>query len=119
MSILLVVALGILPLGVMAVTATENEGHLVARSTEYSQDKLEQLLGLAYGDATTDTRVFPAAATGGTGLVSEAARTGGARRRIRRLPELRQQSASVRPPLRRVVLMRDGRSAARSRASSR
>ena len=69
MSILLVVALGLLPLGVMAVTATENEGHLVARATEYSQDKLEQLLGLAYGDATTDTRVFPAAPSGGTGLV--------------------------------------------------
>jgi hypothetical protein len=69
MSILLVVALGLLPLGVIAVTATENEGHLVARATEYSQDKLEQLLGLAYGDATTDTRVFPSAPTGGTGLV--------------------------------------------------
>jgi prepilin-type N-terminal cleavage/methylation domain-containing protein len=68
MSILLVVALGLLPLGVLAVTATENEGHLVARATEYSQDKMEQLLALAYGDASTDTRVFPAATTGGTGL---------------------------------------------------
>jgi len=68
MSILLVVALGLLPLGVMAVTATENQGHLVARATEYSQDKLEQLLGLSYGDTTTDTRVFPAATSGGTGL---------------------------------------------------
>jgi prepilin-type N-terminal cleavage/methylation domain-containing protein len=70
MSILLVVALGLLPLGVIAVTATENEGHLVARATEYSQDKMEQLLALAYGDATTDTRVFPAATTGGTGLAT-------------------------------------------------
>jgi hypothetical protein len=68
MSILLVVALGLLPLGVLAVTATENEGHLVARATEYSQDKMEQLLALAYTDAVTDTRVFPAAGTGGTGL---------------------------------------------------
>ena len=68
MSIMLVVALGLLPLGVIAVTATENEGHLVARATEYSQDKMEQLLALAYTDSTTDTRVFPAAATGGTGL---------------------------------------------------
>jgi len=68
MSILLVVALGLLPLGVIAVTATENEGHLVARATEYSQDKMEQLLALAYNDASTDTRVFPAAAAGGTGL---------------------------------------------------
>jgi hypothetical protein len=68
MSIMLVVALGLLPLGVIAVTATENEGHLVARATEYSQDKMEQLLALAYGDVSSDTRVFPAATSGGTGL---------------------------------------------------
>ena len=66
--ILLTVSLGIMPLGLMAVSKTESEGHLVARVTEYSQDKMEQLLSLAYGDAGTDTRVFPAAATGGTGL---------------------------------------------------
>jgi prepilin-type N-terminal cleavage/methylation domain-containing protein len=68
LSVLLVVALGLLPLGVIATTTTENEGHLVARTAEYSQDKLEQLLALAYGDTTTDTRVFPATNTGGTGL---------------------------------------------------
>jgi hypothetical protein len=68
MSILLVLALGLLPLGVIAVTTTENEGHLVARTTEYAQDKMEQLLSLAYNDAATDTRVFPAATSGGTGL---------------------------------------------------
>jgi Tfp pilus assembly protein PilV len=68
LSILLVVALGLLPLGVVAVRTTENEGHLVARATEYSQDKMEQLLALAYSDATTNTRVFPSTATGGTGL---------------------------------------------------
>src|SRR5262249_48010978 len=43
-------------------------GHLSARTTEYAQDKMEQLLALAYGDSTTDTTVFPAANTGGTGL---------------------------------------------------
>lgn len=68
MSIMLVVALGLLPIGMIAVTATENEGHLVARATEYSQDKMEQLLALAYTDATTDTRVFPSNPAGGTGL---------------------------------------------------
>lgn len=67
-SILAVLALGILPLGVTAISTTENEGHLVARATEYAQDKMEQLLALAYSDSTTDTRVFPAAASGGTGL---------------------------------------------------
>jgi hypothetical protein len=68
LSILLVVSLGLMPLGLVAVSKTESEGHLVARVTEYSQDKMEQLLSLAYGDAATDTRVFPAVATGGTGL---------------------------------------------------
>ncbi len=67
-SILAVLALGILPLGVTAISTTENEGHLVARATEYAQDKMEQLLALAYADSTTDTRVFPSAASGGTGL---------------------------------------------------
>ena len=68
LGILLVVSLGILPLGLIAVSTTENQGHLAARATEYSQDKMEQLLTLAYNDAVTDTRVFPSAATGGTGL---------------------------------------------------
>jgi type II secretory pathway pseudopilin PulG len=68
LSILLVVALGLLPLGVIATTNTENQGHLMARTTEYAQDKMEQLLALSYGDVTSDTRVFPATDTGGSGL---------------------------------------------------
>lgn len=68
LSILLVVALGVLPLGMFASNTTENQGHLVARSAEYAQDKLEQLLVLTYGDATSDTRVFPSAVSGGSGL---------------------------------------------------
>jgi type II secretory pathway pseudopilin PulG len=67
-GILAVMAAGVLPLGVIAVTTTENQGHLMARSTEYAQDKLEQLLTLAYGDSTSDTRVFPATFNGGSGL---------------------------------------------------
>ena len=68
LSILLIVAISLVPLGVIATTTTENQGHLDARVTEYAQDKLEQLLALAYSDQLTDTRVFPAAAIGGTGL---------------------------------------------------
>ena len=70
LSILLIVSLGIIPLGIVATTTTENQGHLMARTTEYAQDKVEQLLALAYGDVTSDTRSFPAANTGGTGLTS-------------------------------------------------
>jgi prepilin-type N-terminal cleavage/methylation domain-containing protein len=67
-SVLAIIALGLLPLGFVATTTTENQGHLMARTTEYAQDKMEQLLSLAYGDVTSDTRVFPAAITGGSGL---------------------------------------------------
>jgi hypothetical protein len=68
LMVLMVVALGLLPLGVIATTTTENQGHLMARTTEYAQDKMEQLLALKYGDSTSDTRSFPATDTGGTGL---------------------------------------------------
>lgn len=68
LAIMMVVALGLLPLGVIATTNTENQGHLMARATEYSQDKMEQLLSLKFGDTTSDTRVFPAVNSGGSGL---------------------------------------------------
>ena len=68
LGLLSVVAVGILPLGLLATNTTENQGHLMARTTEYAQDKLEQLFALTYGDSTSDTRVFPALNTGGAGL---------------------------------------------------
>jgi Tfp pilus assembly protein PilV len=67
-AILLVAMLGLLSMGSLATIFTENHGHLEARTTEYAQDKMEQLLALAYSDSTSNTVVFPAAATGGTGL---------------------------------------------------
>jgi hypothetical protein len=66
--ITIAIAIGILSMDVLATKVTENEGHLSARTTEYAQDKIEQLLLLAYGNTTTDTTVFPATDTGGTGL---------------------------------------------------
>ena len=68
LGVLAIVAAGVIPLGFIAIAATENQGHLVARTTEYAQDKLEQLLALSYGDSVSDTRTFPAAVAGGTGL---------------------------------------------------
>ena len=67
-ALLLVVATGLLSTIPVATAITENHGHLGARTTEYAQDKMEQLLVLAYADTTSDTRVFPATPTGGTGL---------------------------------------------------
>lgn len=67
-ALLLVVLGGLGSMGMVGMMTTENQGHLAARTTEYAQDKMEQLLVLAWGDTTSDTRVFPAAAAGGTGL---------------------------------------------------
>lgn len=68
LSILMVVALGLIPLGVVATNTSENQGHLVARSAEYATDKLEQLQALAYGDTISDTRHIVTETSGGTGL---------------------------------------------------
>ena len=68
LAILLIVAVGVMSLTLVAMTTTENQGHLQARTSEYAQDKMEQLLGLAFCDATTDTTVLPSSSAGGTGL---------------------------------------------------
>jgi len=59
---------GLASLAAVATMHTENEGHLSARTAEYAQDKMEQLLALAYTDSVSNTIVFPAANSGGTGL---------------------------------------------------
>lgn len=66
--LLAIVMAGLMGMDAVASRITENYGHLAARTAEYAQDKMEQLLALAWGDATTNTAVFPATATGGTGL---------------------------------------------------
>jgi prepilin-type N-terminal cleavage/methylation domain-containing protein len=68
MALLLVSVAGLGSLGMAGLTTTENQGHLSARTTEYAQDKMEQLLVLAFDNEDADTRVFPAADAGGTGL---------------------------------------------------
>ena len=68
LSLLLVVAAGMMPLATVAFSMSENQGHLASRAAEYAQDKLEQLMALSYGDTTSDTRVFPATDLGGSGL---------------------------------------------------
>lgn len=68
LALQLVLLAGLLSVGMIATAITENEGHLAARTAEYAQDKMEQLLALAYGDATSNTAVFPMTSTGGTGL---------------------------------------------------
>jgi hypothetical protein len=67
-AILLTMLVGLLSMGSIATMHTENQGHLAARTTEYAQDKMEQLLALGYTDAISDTITFPSGPTGGTGL---------------------------------------------------
>lgn len=67
-AILVTLMAGLMSMAGLAISTTENQGHLAARTTEYAQDKMEQLLALQYGDVTSDTRNFPATNTGGTGL---------------------------------------------------
>jgi hypothetical protein len=67
-AILVTLMAGLMSLAGLAISTTENQGHLAARTTEYAQDKMEQLLALAYGDTVSDTTVFPATNSGGTGL---------------------------------------------------
>jgi type II secretory pathway component PulJ len=67
-AILVTLMAGLMSMMGIAIKTTENQGHLAARTTEYAQDKMEQLLALAFTDAVTDTRTFPATASGGSGL---------------------------------------------------
>lgn len=67
-ALLVTLMAGLMAMSSLAIATTENQGHLAARATEYAQDKMEQLLALDYGNAITDTRSFPAGASGGSGL---------------------------------------------------
>ena len=74
LAILLIVAAGVMGIATIATSTTETQGHLASRTTEYAQDKMEQLLALAFCDGppnttATDTTVFPAVVdASGTGL---------------------------------------------------
>lgn len=67
LGIMLVVAVGVLGLAGVAVSTTETQGHLGARTAEYAQDKMEQLLALQYPNTCTDTTVFPSVINCATG----------------------------------------------------
>ena len=69
-AILMIGMIGLASMSGLALMYTENHGHLEARTTEYAQDKMEQLLALAFSDAVTNTTVFPAADSGGSGLAA-------------------------------------------------
>jgi hypothetical protein len=69
-ALLVTLMAGLMSMAGLAISTTENQGHLAARTTEYAQDKMEQLMALAYGDLNSDTRTFPAPNSGGSGLAA-------------------------------------------------
>jgi prepilin-type N-terminal cleavage/methylation domain-containing protein len=74
-AILAVVSAGLL--GVFSIAAGQNkqQGEWATRTTEYCQDKMEQLLALQFTDVSSNTTVWPTATTGGTGLGGSTAST--------------------------------------------
>lgn len=72
LAILVLIAGAVMGLATVATSTTETQGHLGSRTTEYAQDKMEQLLALKFCDGPTggtDTTQFPAVVdASGTGL---------------------------------------------------
>jgi len=66
--VLLIGVMGVLGVLSFAVTQNWNQGDRSTRTTEYAQDKMEQLLALNFTDSTSNTAAYPTASSGGTGL---------------------------------------------------
>jgi len=67
-ALVVTVAAGLMALACVALATTENQGHLLARTSEYCQDKMEQLLALAFNDSISNTTTIPTSGSGGSGL---------------------------------------------------
>jgi len=68
MTVLLVGLVAVISVFTISISQNTNQGEFAMRNTQYAQDKMEQLLTLSFSDSTTNTTVYPPAATGGTGL---------------------------------------------------
>jgi Tfp pilus assembly protein PilV len=76
--VLMVGLLALMGLLTAAVAQNWNQGDRATRTTEFAQDKMEQLLALSFADAATNTAVYPPTTTGGTGLAAGGGITSGA-----------------------------------------
>jgi type II secretory pathway pseudopilin PulG len=84
-TMLIIVAAGLLPVFVFGIQMTNQQGDIATRTTEYAQDKMEQLLSLSakninsegFADGWTDTTVFPANPSGCTNTGSSICGLGG------------------------------------------
>ena len=66
-AVLTIASVGILGLFAVCISQNKAQGEVGTRTTEYCQDKMEQLLALSYLDTATNTIVPPGASVG-TGL---------------------------------------------------
>jgi Tfp pilus assembly protein PilV len=71
LTILVIVSTGMMGVAGVALSTTETQGHLAARTAEYAQDKMEQLLALRFGDSSSNTAPttgYITTSNGGSGL---------------------------------------------------
>jgi len=59
---------GVMGLLAFSLTQNWNQGDRATRTTEYAEDKMEQLMALTFTDGASNTTVYPTQASGGTGL---------------------------------------------------
>jgi len=84
-ALLFIIIAGLLPVFAIGVQTTNQQADLATRTTEYAQDKMEQLLTLnainltsdGFNDGTTDTTVFPSVTDGSTGCTGSGSNTCG------------------------------------------
>src|SRR5712671_6224037 len=67
-AILTVAAIGLLGPFSISISQNKNQGEIASRTSEYAEDKIEQLLALNYTDTVSDSSQYPTASSGGTGL---------------------------------------------------
>ena len=81
LAVLFVMAGGLMGIGAVAMITSENQGHLAARTAEYAQDKMEQLMSIPFANTSIDTVTVNMAATPPVNcvqfLVNSACATGG------------------------------------------
>jgi prepilin-type N-terminal cleavage/methylation domain-containing protein len=106
LALLLVLMAGLMSVAAVTLKITENQGNLAARTTEYAQDKMEQLLALTHATTRSPTRACsrPPARADGPGRRRQ--QPGRARCRARRLPRPERQHPAARRRPRRPGSMR-------------
>jgi Tfp pilus assembly protein PilV len=67
-AVLLIGISGVLGLFTVAISQDSAGGDFSTRAAVFAQDKMEQLLALNFNDSSSNTTVYPTAASGGTGL---------------------------------------------------